>query len=144
MVTSPAEYAPVADRAVVADVGLGHDEVVAADFGVALLVDGAVDDDVLVDLVVVADAEEGLFAVPAEVLRVGAYHGTLEDLVVMAEDGVVEHGGVGADLAVVADDGVAVDEGESVDLDVVAELGGRVYECHGVNDVGHRILLVEG
>lgn len=136
-----AEHAPVSDFAVMADMCLSHDEVVASYFGETVLMDGTVDDYVFVNFVVVADAEERLFAVPAKILRVSAYYGTLENFVVLANDCVMEHGGVRPNLAVIADYGVMVDECEGIYLDIIAEFGRRVYESEGVDYVGH-ILFV--
>lgn len=118
-----AYHAFALDAGVVAYMGLGHDERVAAYAGASFGTDAAVDDHMLADHVVVADVAEGLFAVPAEVLGVGADYGVLIDFVVLAHAGASDNACVGHYLAAVADLHIGVDIGEGMDGDALSYFG---------------------
>jgi len=72
----------VANRAVVSDVGVSHDEVVAADAGEASAFDGAsVDGDELANDIVVADFETRGLALIADILWRQTYGGKRKELI---------------------------------------------------------------
>ena len=124
-----AEHTVIADRAVMPDMRLRHDEGIVAYAGDTFRADASIDDDMLADLVVVADYDIASLLLPAEVLRSGRYYGVFEDLVAIAEPCSGSEAGIGMYDAVVADLDILVDEGEGFDDHVLAELGLWVDIC---------------
>ena len=85
----------IAQLAIVGDVAAGHEEVVVADAGDAvLLFGGAVDGDALADDVVVADDHLGVGAAVADVLRLAADDHVGIEVVAAAEGDVAHQGDV--------------------------------------------------
>ena len=117
-----AQHHVVADLAVMANVGLSHDEAVIADAGSFILIDAPVDDNMFTDDVVVADGDERGLSFPSEVLWRGGYDTTLEELVVLADACAVQNRDMRAHYTTVADNCVLVDVGESHNRDIVADL----------------------
>ena len=111
------------------DMRLRHDEGIVAYAGDTFRADASIDDDMLADLVVVADYDIASLPLPAEVLRSGRYYGVFEDLVAIAEPCSGSEAGIGMYDAVVADLDILVDEGEGFDDHVLAELGLWVDIC---------------
>lgn len=123
---SIAEHAAANDLAVVSDMAVCADEAVRADGCSALVVDAAVDDDVLTDDGVVAHEAVCVLSFPAEVLGIGAYNGSLIHFIVLTHACTRQDARVRFDLAAVADLYVGIDVCERMDDDVLAYFGGRV------------------
>ena len=125
----PASRAPLARMqrlptpAVVGDVAVGHEEVVAADPRHPRVGGAAVDGDVLAEDVAVADLHAGRLVVVLEVLRPFAEDGAAEDLVVAAHGQRADQVGVRPEHAARPDADPALDDDEGPDLHVVGELG---------------------
>lgn len=118
------------DFHVVADVDAIHDEVFISDDGGSVGVGSSGNDDVLSDVVFVADDDVcrlSFFVV--EVLRNGADDGVLIDLVPLAEGGSFQDGGMRHDDTVVTDDHVLFHVGERTDFHVFPDFGVGVDEC---------------
>jgi hypothetical protein len=123
----------VADVAIVGDVRAGHEEIVVADRRFALVVQAAVDADVLANDVAVADDQPGRGAVEAEVLRWETDGGAGINLILDAHDRGpldVDHR---PDLAAVANGDAGLDDGIGADLNVGADLGLGVDDRGGVD-----------
>ena len=114
---------------VVRDVDALHEEVVAADYGLALGCRASVDGHVLTDEVVVADDGDGVLAPELEVLGHCAYDRAGEDGVAVAYPRAGQDGAVRHQLVAVADDDVAADVDEWFDLDILANLGTGMDVC---------------
>lgn len=113
---------------VVADVHLVHEIVVVANGRGLVSMYAARDDDILTDVVAVADSDMSrLPFLVVEILWGATDDGVLKDDVVIAHTRAVEYGGMGLDDAVVADDNVTFDVGKRTDFYVFAELGFGVY-----------------
>lgn len=126
---SIAEHAAANDLAVVSDMAVCADEAVRADGCSPLVVDAAVDDDVLTDDGVVAHEAVSVLSFPAEVLGIGAYDGTLVDFYVFSKCCAMDNACVWHDLAAVANDDVAVDKCEGMDCDVLTDLCRWIDVC---------------
>ncbi len=123
----------IADAAIVRHVGVGHQQVVAADAGDQAAARGAaVDGDELADAVAVADARLGALAFIFQILRGHADGAVREEDVVFADPGgafqvdVGHQAGAGADLHFRADDAVGSDLGAFGDARLRVHDGGRM------------------
>ncbi len=119
--------AMVADHAVMADVGIGHDQVVVANGGFRAVLDGsAMDGHALADHVVVTDHQARRLALVLQVGGILADAGELEDAVVLADlRGALEHH-VGTDHRPFTDLHFRPDDGPRAHLDVGRQPGARV------------------
>src|SRR5690606_26437528 len=116
--------AVVADHAVVADMDVGHQQVVVADGGLAAVLHGAtVDGHALADHVVIANDQAGRLALVLEVRSVLAHRGELEDLVVPADHGRALEHHVRADHGTLADFHIGPDDRPRADLDIRGQPG---------------------
>ena len=122
-----ADDASVANDAVVANVHVLHQQVTVAYNGLALRGGASADGDVLADGVVVANFTGGILALELQVLGLGGYAGTGEELVAVANACTIVDGDIIQELIVITNDNVLVDDAEGTDDVAVAEL------CLGVN-----------
>ncbi len=109
-----------------ANVGFRRYEAVVAYYGAARRPYASVYDYVLAYYVIVAYGTVAFVAFPAEILRVGAYYGSLIDFVVASHACAADYARVGHYLAVVAYFHIGVNERERVNCNVVAYLCRRV------------------
>ena len=102
--------------AIVADVRVGHDEIVAADArGAAAFHGAAIHGGEFAEFVVIADFERDALAVVCEILRIAAdYAERIEVIVASEARGAFDHG-VRFDDAAFAEFDFVADDGESVD-----------------------------
>ena len=117
----------VAEHTVVADVAVRHNEVVGADYGLALGRRATVEGHALADGVVVAHFKRGVFAHKLQVLRHRADGRARENTVVFAEARAGEDVDVADNLAAVAYLHVVVDDAKGANLNVLADFGVGVY-----------------
>ena len=107
----------VTNRAVVSDVGVSHDEVVAAYAGEASAFDGAaVDGDELANDIVVADFETRGLALIADILWRQTYGGKRKELIMAADLRGAVYGDVRDQLAGFAEFDVCTDGAVRADL----------------------------
>src|SRR5665213_484602 len=110
------EDAAIADRRVVSDVGVGHDEAVRADRRQAASADGSAGDgDVFADGDVVADLQARRLTCVLQVLRRDAEAGEGEDAVATSERRVAVENDMRDKLAVFAEHDVCADGAEGTD-----------------------------
>ena len=111
----------VADDAIVRDVRVGHDEIVAADArDVAAFVRAAVGGGKFAEFIGVAHFEPGALAVIGEVLRIAADGGERIKMVVAAKSRRAAHHRVVIDNAAVAEFHFVADNGESADSNILS------------------------
>ncbi len=120
-----------------ADVGVGHEQIVAADPGHATPLGGtAVDGAELPELVAVADLQPHLLAVELEVLGIEADGRLGVDAVLPADPRRAIDLGARSDLGAVADLDARSDHREGTHSDALAEPGGGIDHGQGM-DQGH-------
>ena len=121
------ECHPVADMAVVGDVGIGHVEAVVTDACFAAALQRAtVHGDILADHVARADDQPcGLVGI-AGVLRCASKCRERMDVAVRANGCVSFDNDMRTQPHVVADDGIGANHAEGADVDPVADLGGGI------------------
>lgn len=110
------------------DVALCHNEGIVAYPRDAILVDGAVDDHVLADYVVVSDNYKTVVALPAEVLRRGGYDAPVIKPVVLSDPCTREDAYMRADVTAVSYHNIAVDKRKGVYRDVFTYFSIRMDE----------------
>jgi hypothetical protein len=119
----------VADRAVVSDMGVSHDEVVAADASEASALDGtAIDGDELANDVVVANFEPRGLAVVADILRSKADGGKRKEVIMSSDFRGTIDGDVGDQFAGFAEFHVCADGA------VRADFAGWMNFCGGIEN----------
>src|SRR6185369_6565659 len=125
--------------AVVRDVGVDHEEVVAADAGdAAPLRSTAVHGTSFTELVAIADLDGDPLAAELQVLRLEADAGVGEDAVLAADSGRPFDLGSRGDLGAFADLDLGTDDGERTDADAVGEHGARVHDGERMDLRAHR------
>ena len=122
------------DLGVVADVGVRHDEIVAAEARGASAFHGtAIDRGEFVEFVFVTGFERDALAFVGEILRVAAdYAERVEVVAASKASGAFDHG-VRFDDAAFAEFDFVADDGEGVDCDAVAEASGGRDGCARVD-----------
>ena len=119
--------AVVADHAVVADMYIGHQQVVTADGGFAAILHGAtVDGHAFANHIVIADHQPGGLALVLEVRGILAHRGKLVDLVVLADHGRPLEHDMRTDHGTLADFHIGPDDRPRADLDIRSQLGRRI------------------
>jgi hypothetical protein len=143
-------HAAAAHAAVVRHVGVGHEQVVAADFGdAAALRRAAIHGGEFTEHIAIADFEARGFAGVFEILRRIADGGELEDLVARADGRLaVDHRmrsypGAGPYAHTIADDGVRTYRDIGGNLGLGRNDGARIDATHVQVTVGE-VLLVSG
>jgi len=117
-----------ADHAVVRDVAIGHDPVVIADAGNALILGrAAVNRDALADCVAIADRQFGFFAGVFLVLRIVTDRCELKNMVVATDRRRTLDDDMGLDSGAGADFDVRTDNGKRPDADVFVQSRLRRY-----------------
>ncbi|MNI13492.1 hypothetical protein D3C73_667220 [compost metagenome] len=126
--------AVVANHAVVADVGIGHDQVVIAQGRFRTILDGAtVDRHAFTDDVVITNHQAGFLALVLQVRRVLTHRGKLVDAIVLADSGRALEDHVRPDDCPLADFHTCADDRPRADLDTVSQDGRRIDDCARVN-----------
>ncbi|MNC05431.1 hypothetical protein D3C75_529030 [compost metagenome] len=126
--------AVVANHAVVADVGIGHDQVVIAQGRFRTILDGAtVDRHAFTDDVVITNHQAGFLALVLQVRRVLTHRGKLVDAIVLADSGRALEDHVRPDDCPLADFHTCADDRPRADLDAVSQNGCRIDDCTRVN-----------
>src|ERR1035437_4326322 len=141
----------IADQRVVGDVGVGHEQVVAADGGdQSPALCAAMDGDEFADAVAVANAGLGALALVLEVLRGHAGGAVGEEEVVLADRGgafevVIGHQArARADVDFRSDDAIGADIGAGFDFRREVDDGGGMNRHRSGNHFGGRLLFLVG
>ena len=128
----------IADHAVVADVRVRHDQVVAADASHAAALDrAAMHGAEFAKLVRVAHLKPHALAGVCQVLRIAADNGKRMHMIVPAERGGSRDHGVRFEDAAFAEFDIVADDREGPDSDSAADFRGFGNDCPGIN-VAHR------
>src|SRR5690606_4715867 len=124
----------IAQLAIVRDMHVSHDPVIAAQAGNAFVLHcAAIDGDALAYRVAITDDQLRRFIRILLVLRRGAYGGKLENLVVAPYRGVTFNHHMRADTGTGADLHMRAYDRISADLDRVIDLGGRIDQRSRMN-----------
>ncbi len=124
----------VANHAVMADVRVGHDQVVVAQGRFGTILNGAtVNRHAFADHVVIADDQTGFFTFVLEIGRVLAYRRKLVDAIVPTNPGRSLENYVGTDHRTLADFHTCADNRPRADLDIGGQNGRRIDDCARVN-----------
>src|ERR1019366_2704037 len=133
------------------DVGVGHQQVAAADGGEqSATLGSAMDGDEFADAVAVADAGLGALALVLQVLRRHAGGAVGEEEVILAHPGgafevVIGHQPCArADVHFGADDAIGADIGAGVDFRLGVDNGGGVNRHRSGNHFGGRLVFLVG
>ena len=128
----------VAHKAVVSDVGIGHEQAVGPDHGFPhALHRTAVDGYALAKSVVVADSCEGLFALVGDVLRLAADHGMRMHVVAGTHFRVGSDDAMGLEMGLIADFGIRADDHVRADADINAQFRRGINDRARMNFTGH-------
>ncbi len=123
-----------ADHAVMGNVHVGHDPVVVADAGEALVLSrAAVDRDALTKGVAIADLKSGRFAPIFLVLGRAAQRGMRMNDVVPAEDRGPFKDRMGADAAACANLNIGANHRIRPDLHIISQFGAGIDQGCGMN-----------
>ncbi len=126
--------AMVADHTVMADVRIGHDQVVVTQGGFGTILHSAtVNGHAFTDDVVITDYQACFFTLVLHVRGVFAYRGKLVDAIVFANAGRTFEDHVWPDDSPLADFNTCADDRPRADLNVGGQNGRRIDDCARVN-----------
>jgi len=126
----------VSDKAIVRDVGVGHDQRVAAHAGEPAAFDrAAINCDELANLIVIADFETGGLARVGQVLRRHPDRTEWEETIVRADPAWAFDGHVRNQAAVFAQFHFRADHAIRADLAGGMNLGARINDGRGMNTI---------
>lgn len=127
---------PVSDTAIVAEMTMGHEQVVGADPGGVVISIGAMDGDMFAEGIVVADIDPGEAAMKAEVLGGAADDAAGGEHVTGAGGGGPGEVDMRADLTVFAEGNVGVDDGVGPHDHAGVQTGAGIDHGRGMNGHG--------
>ncbi len=116
----------IADKAVVRDVDVGHQQIVRTDHRFSRRGGTTIDRDILPDGRMIADLSSGLFACELQVLRDRGNNSAWEYSNMLSDPCTRENGDVASDPGALTDLDILVDDGERIDLNILADLRLRV------------------
>src|SRR3990167_1130520 len=124
----------VADHTVMANMGIGHDQIMVAKGGFAAILHGAaMDGDTLADHVVVANDQTSRLALILEIGGVFTHRGELIDAVVFTDPGRPLEDHMGADHCTLTNFYIGPDYRPGANDDVVSQLGTGINDGARVN-----------